>query len=153
MSIRDILQKINLPAGRQAYAQEVISFDSEGRVERLQWRQIYLSLVIILVGTLSFGLGRLTSPAGREPMEIRYDPELVSSLGAGNTATVLNSTSPTPSASKSSGEVVASSKGTKYHYSHCSGAKQISEKNKITFISSAAAEASGYTLAANCKPR
>ncbi len=49
--------------------------------------------------------------------------------------------------------VVASSKGTKYHYLNCPGAKQISEANKITFTSAKEAEAAGYTRAANCKPQ
>ena len=55
-------------------------------------------------------------------------------------------------ASVSSGEqVVASKNGTKYHYPWCAGAKQIAEKNKITFASTEEARAKGYTPAANCK--
>lgn len=47
--------------------------------------------------------------------------------------------------------VVASKNGTKYHYPWCAGAKQIADKNKITFNSFAEARASGYTPASNCK--
>lgn len=145
MNIRDFLNKIKPQS-------EIISFNEEGRVERFPWlKNIYLSLVVILVGTLSFGLGRLSAPMGGNSMEIRYDPEL-SNLGVGNSATVLESQTPATRAPASE-SVVASSKGTKYHYSHCPGSKQISEANKITFSSSTEAEAAGYTLAGNCKPR
>lgn len=47
--------------------------------------------------------------------------------------------------------VVVSKNGTKYHLPTCPGAKQISDKNKISFPSFEAAEAAGYTKAANCK--
>lgn len=48
-------------------------------------------------------------------------------------------------------KVVASKSGTKYHYPWCAGAKQISEKNLITFNSIEEARAKGYTPALNCK--
>lgn len=51
----------------------------------------------------------------------------------------------------SSGQVVGSKNGTKYHFPWCAGAKQISEKNLITFNSIEEARAKGYTPAANCK--
>lgn len=144
MSIKDWVGKIKSP-------EEVISFDREGRVERYPWLQgLYLSLIIIMVGTLSFGLGRISAPQDREPLEIRYDESL--------TANVLNSGKPAPleavsPATVGSNGVVASSKSTKYHYSHCPGAKQISEANKITFASASDAESAGYVLAGNCSPR
>jgi hypothetical protein len=56
-------------------------------------------------------------------------------------------------ATTASQAVVASKNGTKYHYEHCPGAKQIKAENKISFNSPAEAEASGYTLAANCQKR
>lgn len=52
---------------------------------------------------------------------------------------------------ESQGEVVASKSGTKYHYPWCSGAKQISEKNKIIFSSIEDARKAGYAPATNCK--
>lgn len=50
-----------------------------------------------------------------------------------------------------SGSVVASKKGTKYHLPTCSGAKTISEENKITFPNAEAAKKAGYSPAKNCK--
>lgn len=49
------------------------------------------------------------------------------------------------------GQVVASKNGTKYHLPTCPGAKQISDKNKITFNSAEEARAAGYSPASNCK--
>lgn len=49
-----------------------------------------------------------------------------------------------------SGEVTASSKGTRYYYPGCSNT--ISAKNKISFATASMAEAAGYSLAATCKP-
>jgi lipopolysaccharide export LptBFGC system permease protein LptF len=49
------------------------------------------------------------------------------------------------------GEVVASKNGTKYYYSHCSGAGRIKEENIVIFDDFLAAEKAGYELAKNCK--
>lgn len=128
---------------------ELVHFDKEGRVEesrpaRALLRRLFLSLIIILVALLAFGIGRLTGQ-GREPVRIEYDQ------------TISNSQFPISSSisneNSASGSVVASKNGTKYHYSYCPGAKQIKESNKITFNTAMAAEAAGYILASNCSPR
>jgi hypothetical protein len=125
---------------------EEFTFSKEGNIEPTGLKGlIFLSLVIILVASLSFGIGRLSVAGRGEGIKIEYD----TSLGVQQSASVINTTSNTLKV----GEVVASSKGKKYHYPHCSGAKQITEANKITFASPEAAESSGYTLAANCSPR
>ena len=49
------------------------------------------------------------------------------------------------------GAVVASVNSDKYHYEYCSGAKRISEKNKIYFENATEAEEAGFKLADNCK--
>ena len=53
--------------------------------------------------------------------------------------------------SSQEGQLVGSTGGTKYHFPWCSGAKTISEANKIYFASKADAESKGYTPASNCK--
>jgi hypothetical protein len=129
---------------------EEVSFGKDGEIERYPlYRKLYLSLVIILTAGLSFGLGRLSGGGERAPIRLDYEPELsipsVSQEGnKTQTANVLNAVG---------NSVVASKNGKKYHFTHCPGAKQISEANKITFESPTAAEASGYTRASNCKPR
>ncbi|MBX4195956.1 hypothetical protein KW796_03355 [Candidatus Parcubacteria bacterium] len=143
MSIRDFFKKGNT---------ETIAFDESGEVRNWSFlRPFFLSLVIILVSTLSYGIGRLSTTSTSEPIKIEYDESLSALQSSASAMNAFEKSAVTESTSDTS--VVASSKGTKYHYSYCPGAKQISEKNKITFASAAAAEASGYTLAANCSPR
>lgn len=121
--------------------QESFDFDNTG--ESLV-RRLFLTLVIILVAVLSFGVGRLTGSHAREPIRIEYDPNLAAPA-------VSQASSPVSSPAPSSGGVIASKSGSKYHYPSCPGAKQIKEANKISFPSAQAAEAAGYTLASNCK--
>lgn len=146
MSIKEWVGKIK-------GSSDTIHFDREGRVERFPWLQgLYLSIVIMMVGTLSFGLGRLSAPQGGEPLEIRYDPQLTTN-NLQQTTSISQSASAITATQSAGAEVVASSKSDKYHYSHCPGAKQISEANKVTFASASDAESSGYVLAGNCKPK
>ncbi len=125
---------------------ETIAFDKAGQPEQEPSlaRKLFLSLVILLVAALSFGIGRLTSVSTGQGIKIEYDPDL-------QTASAVQATQALPVQGGS--VVVASKNGSKYHYLHCPGAKQIKEMNKITFVTPEAAEAAGYTLAGNCLPR
>src|SRR3990167_2996837 len=94
---------------------EDISFDKDGNAERFPlFRRLFLALVIILVALLSFGIGRLSVTGKSEPIQIEYDSSISSSPQT-NTANVITAIK--------GGEVVASKNGTKYHFSHCHGAK------------------------------
>ncbi|MEK7194494.1 MAG: hypothetical protein AAB660_02295 [Patescibacteria group bacterium] len=121
---------------------EEFHFDKEGNVLPTGWRggfrRYFLTVVIILVATFSFGVGRLTGEK-REGVSINYDSSLFENTKAPVQATV------------GEGSVVASSQGTKYYYSNCRNT--ISEKNKVTFATAVMAESAGYTLAANCKAK
>ena len=106
---------------------------------------LYMVVVIVLVGGISFGLGRSsvlgkageglgpTGPAGvilTEPeitAENKVDIDTVTATG-----------------------VVGSRSGTKYHLPDCPGALQMKDENKIFFSSIEAAQAAGYTPAGNC---
>ena len=90
--------------------------------------------VIILVGFASFGLGRLSA------RDITKLPVVVT-----------EEDSQTASVAQSSGEVVVSKNGTKYHFPWCSGAQRIAKQNLISFNSIQEAQNAGYTPAANCK--
>lgn len=134
---------------------EIVSYDKEGRIERFPILQkLFVSFIIILVALLSFGIGRLSVVGNREPIRIEYDPTLTEQpiSNIGQSASVINAAGKLASPGES-GVVVTSKNGSKYHYPHCAGAKQIKEENKIVFQTPAAAEAAGYTLAANCKPK
>lgn len=142
---------------------EEVSFDKEGHIERFTWfKKLFLSLIIILVASLSFGIGRLSVVGKREPIRIEYDPEIsnsqfpISNVNQASVSSAItsieNSLKTENSKIVNSTSVVASKNSNKYHFSHCPGAKQIKEENKITFESAKVAEGAGYTLAANCKP-
>ncbi len=140
---------------------EVVTFDKDGHIERNPlWKRLYLALVILLVALLAFGIGRLTVVGKSEGIRIEYNPAIFSSQFPISTssqgATALKALDKTENSKlkiDNSTSVVASKNGTKYHFSYCPGAKSIKEENKISFNSAQEAEAAGYTLAGNCKPR
>ncbi len=137
---------------------ETISFDKHGEAvgrglplrARHHVRNLFLSLVILLVSALSFGIGRLTAQPAGQGIKIEYDPSLSAAAAPLTSESFPRKDSAPSSLSTPSGSVVASKSGSKYHYPSCPGAKQIKESNKISFPSAQAAEAAGYTLAANC---
>jgi len=91
-------------------------------------------VIVILVGLISFGLGRL-SVLGEymPPISLTNAPLLIQEpLVVG-------------------GMVVGSRQGSKYHFPWCAGASQIAERNKVWFDSEDEARQSGYTPAGNCK--
>ena len=132
---------------------ELIHFDKDGEPEKTGWRglvleKLFLALVIILVATLGFGVGRLTGGEESEPVRIEYDSTLTTNYPQPTTKNAASAIQALPE-----GGVVVSKSGSKYHYPYCTGAKQIKEENKISFVSAKEAEAAGYILATNCSPR
>ena len=106
-------------------------------------QSLFVAFVLILVGSAAFGLGRL-SFGHKEPVAIENTSQIASPAQVTEAQNFAFQ-------EVSSEMVVASKKGTKYHYPWCSGAKSIAEENKITFNSPEEARAAGYTAAANCK--
>lgn len=106
--------------------------------------EILVCLIIIFVGLASFGLGKLSVSEVNEK-EVR----IIS--GAAAVGAVVAPGVSAQTEAQNSGQVVASKNGTKYHYPWCGGAKQIAEKNKITFATIEEAKAAGYSPAGNCK--
>jgi hypothetical protein len=107
----------------------------------LEDQKLYTAGVLILVGVASFGLGRQSVESGEEAA-------IVAPKEAIESQPVLEERveGPLPSTL-----YVASKNSQVYHLPHCSGAKNISPANKITFASKEEAEAAGYRPAANCK--
>lgn len=103
----------------------------------------FYMVLLLLVAVISFGLGRqsMTEQAEFRGVSTAAMSEIVPltpNIGAGRSESTVVTT------------VVASKSGTKYHLPTCPGAKQIKESNIIEFTSIQAAEAAGYTAAANC---
>ncbi len=120
---------------------------------------LFMAMLIVLVGTASFGLGRLSTDGKAQTEGIK----IIMPDGVSAAAIKSFSSSEVQSATgkerlpenvyvpDQGGEVVASKSGSKYHFPWCGGAKQIAEKNLITFASIEEARKAGYTPAANCK--
>src|SRR3989339_570006 len=99
-------------------------------------RDIVILLTILLVGVGGYYIGRMETPQKEGGIVIRAERvDTLATAGEG----LKDMT------------VVASSRGSKYYFAACSGAKSISPKNKITFTSPEEAEKRGYTQASGCE--
>ncbi len=97
-------------------------------------QEVFIVLVVFLVGVASFGLGRLSViENNRTPVTVRIAP------ASERKSMYLG------------GEIVASKNGKKYRFPWCSGVSSMKESNKIWFKTTASARAAGYTPAKNCK--
>ena len=132
--------------------------------ERLNSREIYTILLIMLVGFGSFGLGRLSKlQESKTPVRVEQasaavlsaNPPFLEKEGTGGVVVSPLSKGTPPSSEaedvSSGGQLVASKGGAKYHFPWCSGAQRIAEQNKIWFNSVEEARKAGYTPASNCK--
>lgn len=117
-----------------------------------QTEQMFLSVVVVLVGVISFGLGRqslhMPTPVSQSAnVQLAPEPFILSS---DTTAVRAAEAITSPLEPVDAGRLVASKSGSRYHLPDCPSAKQIKESNKVFFASAAEAEAAGYTKAANC---
>ncbi|MBI2120186.1 MAG: hypothetical protein HYT94_01015 [Parcubacteria group bacterium] len=119
-------------------------FDFENPTQR----GAFLTVVLVLVASASFGLGWLS---GLETVKKSVEIEFPKGQTAGVFAPFATTSTIANAPTKTSGKYVASKNGTKYHLSTCSSAKSISQKNKVWFDTKEEAEGAGYTPAANCK--
>ncbi len=105
---------------------------------------LFLVLAIILVGLVSFGLGRLsvgTSLSG----------DLIIDSVPIETKKIISAIQDEPAVvQQGSGEIIGNKNSKIYHRSDCSGAKMMSESNKVFFASIIAAKQAGYRPAGNC---
>lgn len=139
MSIKDYLQKIKLSIDNTK--DKMYSEEKGLKIKG----DLYIVLIIILVGTASYGLGKISSfEKDKTPISIMRTKESVLS-------TVLESV-PSIQAKNTSvnGVVVASKSGTKYYYPWCTGVNRIKEENKVWFDSIEKAKAVGLTPSAGC---
>lgn len=92
-------------------------------------------LIVVLVGLISFGLGRLSSlQEALPPISIQKSVQMaaVAPVAPG-------------------GLVVAARGGSSYYFPWCGGADKISAQNRVWFKSEEAARAAGYVPAKNCR--
>lgn len=107
-----------------------------------------MAALLILVGLISFYLGRFSvgsSPSGEliiesTPIEVGRVVEALERAAV----VVEEGTSKEPT------EIVGNKKSKIYHLSSCSGAKTMSEENKVYFASITDAADAGFRPAENC---
>jgi hypothetical protein len=143
-SIKDFLHKIKL------YLSNIKDkFYSQERGLKIKG-DLYIVTIIILVGTASFGLGKIsTYEKNKIPVQVLktqeamyasvLDSQIVKNTELSNIQTTQNN-----------GEVVASKSGTRYYYPWCTGVNRIKEENKVWFKTIKEARLAGLTPASNC---
>lgn len=106
-----------------------------------------LGLLLILAMIVSFMLGRMSNRAqnaiiveGVNIKEAQINPIDYTIENASQIAK-----------DEGTGSIVASTRGSKYYYIWCSGAKSLSATNKIYFQSESDAESAGYSLSSTCE--
>ncbi len=123
--------------------------------EFLKSRKVQDGALVVLIActaTAAFGLGRM-SRISENPSPVVLHTGVQQAVGATSltqeNGSAVAAVAGTAGASATS--YVASKSGKIYHLPWCSGAKRISENNKVWFSSKQEAEAAGYRAAANCK--
>ena len=112
--------------------------------------EIVLVIGIILITVSSYNLGKLSVLNQSKTPSTGI---ALGEIGEAQTKQSIRTPKPSPTPHNTANEpVVASKKSSNkvYHFSWCSGASKITEKNKMTFVNETAAIAAGYTLAGNC---
>jgi len=146
MTIHDFTEKIKLILANvkdRMYSQE----------KGLKIKEdLYIVIIIILVGTASFGLGKISGyEKEKTPISIlKTRDAMYSTVLAANQTAQTSPTKPASDLPAQAGEVVASKSGTKYYYPWCSGVSRIKEENKVWFDSIEKARSVGLTPASNC---
>jgi hypothetical protein len=118
-------------------------------------KDTFMALLILLVGSGSFILGRLSAQdaIAKNELSVTRDSRLQASAFQSNSElqAAPNTVKSTPANTAVAGMYVGSKSGKTYHLPWCSGAKRIKEENKIWFQSKDEAAGRGYSPAANCK--
>lgn len=115
-----------------------------------RWEAIFLAICFILVGVISFNLGKM-SALQKTDITFGTDATIFNAAATSSTTSYPQQSGMPAISQPRSGRVVGSKNSDKYHYEWCSGAKRISLANQIWFVSAQEAEKAGYVLAGNCQ--
>jgi hypothetical protein len=114
-------------------------------------KDLLLVFIIILVGLISFGLGRLSKNEPKGDIKIEYIPQKVQVLQSVQTVAQIQEEKAVNTTNNSKRNFVASNRGKKYYPANCSAGKSIKEENRIYFETKEEAERKGYELSSSCK--
>lgn len=122
-------------------------------IESEKGKDIIIVIIIILVGLISFELGRLSKENDQSGVKIEYpsqnnnndttQPENQAQVSVKNPERNL--------ASIANKKFFASSKGSKYYSIGCSTGKSIKQENRIWYSTREEAEKAGYELSSSCR--
>lgn len=129
------------------------------KIKGLLGNEVFYTLgILCVVAALSFYAGRMSATVQSEkipPIPVvmaEKMPKSNDSLPHSSTTVETKTiTAEQSGATATIGKYVGSKKGNKFHLPWCSGAKTMSEENKVWFQTKEEAIAAGYTPAANCK--
>ena len=118
-------------------------------------KDILVIFIIILVGIVSFELGRLSKENGPRGLKIDYRGQEAGILASNTPISGLNSENISQNtlapSTQNKGDYFASKRGKKFYGITCSAGKTIKEENKIYFSTADAAINAGYELSSACK--
>ncbi len=104
---------------------------------------LYIALIIFLVGISGFGLGRLSMLMNqKEPLRIEKPQNTDPIQSSQTNSAIITATQ--------KGKYIASKSGKTYYFPWCSGAQKIKEENKIWFQTKEEALSRGLKAAGNC---
>ena len=122
-------------------------------IESDKGKDVFVVIVVILVGISSFYLGRLSNQSTFHDLKIEYTGQEASAIGsneAQNGPISLNPSISDKINNNAEGSYFASNRGKKYYPNGCSAGKSIKKENRIYFKTTNEAEKAGYTLASSC---
>ena len=109
-------------------------------------RDVLIVLIIILVGTGSFGLGRLSKGSTNSSNGLKIEYSGIEPEGnQQNQANVVSAVKPSEKA------FFASKRGSKYYPAGCPAGANLKPENRVYFSTNTAAEDAGYELSSSCK--
>jgi hypothetical protein len=112
---------------------------------------IFVVIIIILVGLGSFELGRLSKEEGSPGIKIEYQGQLQDINQSANVVSAIWDTSESSETNSSGKTFFASNRGSKYYSTSCSAGKTIKQENRVWFATGEEAERAGYVLSSSCQ--
>ena len=125
----------------QEYASKIkMAYEKQDIEAHMKGRRVYTVLIVILLASASFGLGRLSAgDASRVPVRVVDGHN-------GDISAPLNEKKVVPEPS-----LVADTDGNNYYFLWCDGAARIKENRRRYFTTMAAAAAAGFEPAGECE--
>lgn len=118
--------------------------------QKLTENKVFIFLCFLLAVGVSFFLGRLSNIFDSRPIFSIEEMKMLDNKIIANNSNNLEEQIQKFSGTSTS-TIVASRKGTKYHFVWCKSAASIKESNKIYFKTEDEAKKTGRTLSSSCK--